>query len=351
MRHSGGSNLLFKLAAFSLASVASACEAPRGPDVGTDDQDGPRRDPLAVLFPIVFSSVRGGNYDLHVTTPDGGVTRRITNGGDFWVPRWSPDGKTIVCRQQVDGPDGVNAEVVVVSVETGGVVPLTQGEDSNQFLLPANWSVEGTEVAYASLATGEDAASRRLWSVPWSGGPPSRVFPGVELAQRELAWSLPDGRYLAYTEGPDAELWLSDTFEGGPATNISAGHVHNPIQIAWSRDGSRIAMTAYALDAEGNVEGLADHLAGRAPPPDSEIFVFDVTSGEFTRITDNTFSDYAPAWSPDGTALLVTSDRDSVVDLDVWLLPLDAPDEALNLIDDNDDPHEDGLAHWFPGLP
>ena len=104
-------------------------------------------------------------------------------------------------------------------------------------------------------------------------------------------------------------------------------------------------MSGYALAANGKVEGLAAHSANASSPPDTEIFVLTVASGELTRLTDNTAEDFSPTWSPDGNELLISSDRDG--DLDLWVLPVAAPEEARNLIDDSADPRDDQFPSWY----
>jgi Tol biopolymer transport system component len=64
-----------------------------------------------------------------------------------------------------------------------------------------------------------------------------------------------------------------------------------------------------------------------------------------TQLTSTPGSDYEPAWSPDGTQILFTSERDG--DEDLWLMPLSDPSQAVNLIDDNLDRKLDGGADWY----
>ncbi len=96
-----------------------------------------------------------------------------------------------------------------------------------------------------------------------------------------------------------------------------------------------MAFTGYALGADGGIEGIDGHEGGALGPAfDSELFVIDVLTRELTRITDNGQDDFMPSWAADGSSLLFASGEDGV-DEDIWMMPIAAPDEAMNLIDDN----------------
>lgn len=67
----------------------------------------------------------------------------------------------------------------------------------------------------------------------------------------------------------------------------SLGEIFNP---TWSPDGSKIAFSA-------QVGGYTD------------LFIYDVASGQLRRVTDDPYADLEPAWSPDGTQIAFVTDR------------------------------------------
>ncbi|HET8712288.1 MAG TPA: BamA/TamA family outer membrane protein [Gemmatimonadales bacterium] len=67
----------------------------------------------------------------------------------------------------------------------------------------------------------------------------------------------------------------------------SLGEIFNP---TWSPDGNKIAFSA-------QVGGYTD------------LFVYDVGSGQLQRLTEDAFADLEPAWSPDGTEIAFVTDR------------------------------------------
>ena len=85
-------------------------------------------------------------------------------------------------------------------------------------------------------------------------------------------------------------------------------------QPAYSPDGGRLA---YASRREGNWD----------------IYLLDLASGEETRLTDHPDYDGAPAWHPDGNQIAFESYRGR--DLDLWLLDLTAESSPVSLTADS----------------
>jgi len=67
----------------------------------------------------------------------------------------------------------------------------------------------------------------------------------------------------------------------------SLGEIFNP---TWAPDGKKIAFSA-------QVGGYTD------------LFVYDLDSGQLQRLTDDPFADLEPAWSPDGQSIAFVTDR------------------------------------------
>ena len=65
------------------------------------------------------------------------------------------------------------------------------------------------------------------------------------------------------------------------------GEIFNP---TWSPDGNRIAFSS-------QTGGLTD------------LFVYDLTTGQLERLTEDKFADLEPAWSPDGSQIAFVTDR------------------------------------------
>jgi TolB protein len=285
---------------------------------------------------------KSGISDFYAISADGGNVQRLTSGGGFHVPAWSPDGTSIAFRQVIDG---VSADVGVLTPGDGSPpVLLTQGENARLARMPLDWAGDGGSIAYASWPELDDML---VWAVPRTGGAATRVLPDIACCQQSVATSADGNRtaYLTYQDTRTLDLWLAPESADTAPVNLTQGRIYAPLTPRWSPDGTQIALAGYALAANGKVEGLAAHSANASSAPDTEIFLLTVASGELTRLTDNAAEDFAPAWSPDGSELLISSDRDG--DLDLWVLPVAAPEEARNLIDDSADPRDDQFPSWY----
>ena len=100
----------------------------------------------------------------------------------------------------------------------------------------------------------------------------------------------------------------------------SLGEIFNP---TWSPDGNQIAFSA-------QVGGLTD------------LFVYDVASGQLQRLTEDPYADLEPAWSPDGRQIAFVTDR-----FGTSLEQLSYGDYQLAVID----AHPGGHITQLPHLP
>lgn len=216
-------------------------------------------------------------------------------------PQLSPDGRTIaVLRQTRDiNTDRVNHELWLVDV-ADGARRLLVGADRAPG--GARWSPDGSRLAFIGREGGKpqlsvvEIADGRVRTVTDSPQPP-----------RSLSWS-PDARSIAYValveRQPEPFYSLPD----------------KPAAAQWAPPARVVRTYPYRTDSQGWLT-----------PGDTQVFVVGVEGGVPRQITrgegDWGARDEAPAWMPDGSAIVVSGDTDPAArrranQSDLWLWPL-----------------------------
>ena len=126
--------------------------------------------------------------DIWLAPRSGGDARRVTSSPTVESdPHFSPDGKWLAFT----GEYGGNPDVYVVSVEGGTPRRLTYHPGAD---LVRGWTPDGQDVVFESQRTGMPDGEPQLWTVPLTGGLPTRL-----PVPRALYGAVsPDGSDLAY---------------------------------------------------------------------------------------------------------------------------------------------------------
>jgi TolB protein len=228
---------------------------------------------------LVYERVDGGNRDIYVALPQGGERRLTDHPAEDALPRFTPDGRSVLFASERSG----------------------------------NW---------------------QIWEVPWRGGVARRVR---ENAATEWQVDLsPDGRRLAFLsnlEGPES-LWLMEWPRG--AARILVRHGSQPVlgNPHWSPDGRRIVFSSnfrlghqiYIADAAtGAVDRLSPIRRGGCEPrfhPDGRRVVYvsrghlgsksrlvehDLETHDEKVLVDWPALNYSPVYAPDGSEIAFVS--------------------------------------------
>lgn len=194
----------------------------------------------------------------YVSYPDGALWRSRVDGSERLqltyppmypvLPRWSPDGKKIICFEFATGP-GKPARIYEVPADGGTPRELLSGNRSQQ--LDPTWSPDGSKIIFGGESNNPssaihilDPASGKMSDLPGSQGLYSP------------RWS-PDGRYISAFSGDSKTLLVFDS-QDQKWTKLATGSLS---WLNWSHDGEYIYVLDYGSGSSVVRIGIADRKA------------------------------------------------------------------------------------------
>jgi TolB protein len=218
--------------------------------------------------------------------------RQITKGGDPKAsPRWSPDRRNIAFHQRT----GEKTDVFTMNVDGTGVRKVTDSDGITLYRNPS-WSPDGRQLAI-------ECGKPPVWDICVAG-----------LNATTGARRLTHGTEAAHSsEGPD-----------------------------WSPDGKRLAFQSNrdAMPAAGPRGGT---IRGY------DVYTMTIDGGDVRRLSTTPMgrSTLSPAWSPDGSRLIVASTRDGdIVQWDPYVLSPDG--SSMQAVTHDRIPYGYGHPRWSP---
>jgi dipeptidyl aminopeptidase/acylaminoacyl peptidase len=201
--------------------------------------------------------------------------------------------------------------------------PLTPGDIAFLVIHGDPQIAPGGDVYYVRSAY--DPASEKTVSRIWRARGTLAPSPFTGGEKDSLPRLSPDGRYLAFASnrGDGARVYLMPT-DGGESHAISPCYP-GVFSIAWSADGQRLAFTATAEHEPAIAHVFLDEKSGarhvRALPFKSDadglldgrrrhLFLVDRDGAGLRQVTRGGYDVGAPAWSPDGRAIVFASLKD-----------------------------------------
>ena len=201
-------------------------------------------------------------------------------------PNLSPDGSRVAFVWDQEDGGGFDIYIKQIGVETPLRLTDAPADDSSP-----TWSPDAQFLAFVRTAPGDNG----IYVVPSVGGSERRVADLGARAAHGVVWS-PDGRTLAFTaeRAPHASYCVfvlsMETLEERILTVPPPDH-RGDLELAFSPDGRRLAFTRSVVEKV------------------DDIYVVSVDGGELKRLTFEHAEITGLDWTPDGRAILYSSDR------------------------------------------
>ena len=232
--------------------------------------------------------------DVHLVNLRGRSVRNLTPGpaGGFAAGPWSPDGASLLVVRGESATPGTgellnDADIYLLTPETGELVPLTETEDAAE-VEPA-WAPDGSRIAFTTRRTvgTEGLVENRITVMGVDGTGRLELADGYSPS-----WS-PDGTRIAYTMSPDT---------GGAPGEIATMSVDGA-------DRRILTTSRFSSDPDWSPDGdriVFSRLARHRPSGTSQwdVFVMTADGGDPRRLTNTRRNEGSPHWSPDGRRIL-----------------------------------------------
>lgn len=294
---------------------------------------------------LTFFAFRDGGYDLWSVNRDGSNQRQLTWGAfDDREPIWSHDGTRVAFSSDRGNPLGSDYNIWIFDTRSGDFRQVTRG--ASEDFMPT-WSPDDSEIAFASSR--DDYESIWAMNVRTGGERRVRTVKGARLDAP--SWG-PGGRLLYHvTEGARTRYEI----DGKPVTGdenvfafraawasasdyfyVSDGKIRRrsvaglPMQTIEFTATLPVVTPQYTRRVRDFTSTTPRRTLGLVRPvisPDGsqiafaavgDIYVMPAAGGPPVNLTRDEALDTDPSWSPDGSSLVYSSDKDSA-HLQLWI--------------------------------
>lgn len=223
--------------------------------------------------------------NLWVVNTDGSGHRALTDGLiNANTPRWSPDGSRLafISNAHVKDDKDAKPQIYVRDMATGDTSMISRLTETPAGI---SWSPDGKSIAFTMLVRGNAPEVGAMPAAPegaeWKD--PARIINRM-VYRFNGAGYLPYGFHHVFTlpseGGTERQISSGDFNHAGPGSRGGP--------LSWSPDGSKIIMSANRrTDADWK-------------PHNTDVFAFDVASGDVTQLTTRDGADGGGSVSPSG---------------------------------------------------
>jgi Tol biopolymer transport system component len=258
---------------------------------------------------IAFDSNRSGNYDIWVIKGDGTNPKDLTanSPADDTYPAFSPDGTKIAFVSKRDG----NEEIYVMNANGSGVTRLTNNPAADT---QPSWAPDGSYLVFTSFRDGNQgdiytmaANGTDVRNITFIAG--DDTDPSWGRNGRIVFTSKRSGSSQLYTMNPDGSGLT------GPVTSAGTNFL-----AKWNSVGNRIA---FVSNRDGN----------------NEIYTMRQGGEEQTRLTNNSYNDWDPAYAPDSSRIVFSSAAFGDDNLELYAMNIDGSNQQRYTILQGQDRH------------
>ncbi len=291
------------------------------------------------LLPFLFAVSLAAQTSAHLSNP-----RQLTHGGQNAEAYWSPDGSKLVFQSTRD--DLQCDQIFVMNADGSDVRMVSTGKGVTTC---GYFLADGKSIVYASTHASGDACPARpdrsqgyVWAVyptfdiyrtDVNGAKPVRLTDAWGYdAEATVNWKTDTIIYTSKSSG-DLELW-SMRPDGSHKKQLTAATGYDGGAFL-SPNGEKIVMRAHHPQGDENRRTYLDLLSrDLTAPMKMEIFVGDAGGSGWKQLTDFGCASFAPQFTPDGTRIIFSSNRNKCDSREFELFIMDLDGSNLEQVTD-----------------
>jgi Tol biopolymer transport system component len=306
--------------------------------------DGSRMAVLRYDYPNLVTS-------LSVMNADGSNVQVLTNVSNEYIDNyvWSPDGSKLVFNARpYAGDNSTTSDIYVINADGTNRINLTGGDGYNT---DAKWSPDGTRISYQRSQYNPDNTQLHDLYVMNANGTNRIKIPHADGVNDSAGVWSPNGSRLAFTRYATDQVPNLYTVQadGSNLLRLTNDANSNDGYPQWSPNGSKLLFSSYRPDSSAlevvNADGSGRTIIFSPPPdgtsfnvgnerwsPDSTKVMYQTCDGECQhegiyivnadgtgryQIGEDREQNIFADWSPDGSRLAFTTNRNGVSRINV----------------------------------